>query len=382
MPRYSILLPTRNGASLLENCLRSILDQSYEDFELVVSDNASTDDTAAILDRYGADPRLTRIKQDELVDVTENWNRALARSSGDRISLIGDDDVLLPGYFERLDRLVEQHGDPDVLLHNASAFAFPGFANSATSAYAPTFYTPLPPLPSSGPMSAAQLRFIVDELFSFDFPIPLNMQTAVVKRSAAEHLPGGLFKPPFPDFYALAGLMLSDVSWAISPERLTVIGVSPKSFGRTVHSSTSGQSAKSYLGVASSFDRQLPGSEVMNGHYETLQLLKADFPGALDGTEISRVDYVWQQAYSWYVQRRLGSLQNRDVLERARLLDRADWAGLARLLARRLRPAKVLKSVRMGDRAMATLWPGMRPLPGVEDLGSFVAWVEAHHPRP
>jgi len=383
-PRYSVLLPTRNGASLLEGCLRSILDQDYEDFELIVSDNASEDSTQEILARHASDPRVTVLRQREPLGVTDNWNAAMAASSGERIALLGDDDALLPGYFQRADALLERHDDPDVLLFNGSAFAFPGFAGSLTSNYADPFYAPADPIPAEGVVTAGMRRRLVEHLFRFDFPIPLNMQTALVARRVVSKLPGDLFKPPFPDFYALIGLMLSDdVRWAISSERLVVIGVSPKSFGRTVHSSQSLQEAKRYLGVDSRFAGHLPGSEVMNGHHETLALLKADFGPALTGIEIDRNEYAWQQAYAWYVQRRLGSLTTKDVVQRARLLTLRDWIGLLKLLARRLRPGVVRRRVALGgDAATSALWPGMRPAPDVHDIPQFVAWIEARQPRP
>jgi glycosyltransferase involved in cell wall biosynthesis len=383
-PRYSILLPTRNGATLLEGCLRSILDQDYEDFELVISDNASEDATPEILARYASDPRVRLLRQPKPLGVTENWNAAMAASTGERIGLLGDDDALLPGYFERADALVARHGDPDVLLFNGSAFAFPGFAGSQVANYADPFYAPAAPIPAEGDLPAPVRRALVGHLFRFDFPIPLNMQTALVARRVVSKLPGELFKPPFPDFYALIGLMLSDdVRWAISPERLVVIGVSPKSFGRTVHSSQSLEKARSYLGIDPRFPGHLPGSEVMNGHYETLALLKRDFPSALAGVEIDRSEYAWQQAYSWYVQRRLGSLTSREVLARARLLAPADWAGLFKLLAKRLRPGALKRRMALGgEAATTTLWPGMRAAPDVEDIVQYVDWIEARQPRP
>ena len=89
MPRYSVLLPTRNGASLLEGTLRSVLDQPSEDFELVVSDNASDDGTAEILAEAAADPRLRVLRQPRPLGVTDNWNAALGAAEQLIINLGG-----------------------------------------------------------------------------------------------------------------------------------------------------------------------------------------------------------------------------------------------------------------------------------------------------
>jgi glycosyltransferase involved in cell wall biosynthesis len=376
MPRYGILLPTRNGASLLDGCVRSVLDQDYGDFELVISDNASDDGTGEILAGFASDPRVRLLRQDEPIGVTDNWNACLAACTSERLTLIGDDDLLLPGYFERVDALLERHDNPDVLLHNAYAFAFPGFAGSDVSQYDDSFCKPAPPLPAEGDVSAELRRGVVESLFRFDFPTPLNMQLANVTRAVLDALPGAQFKPPFPDFWALAGLMLRVDRWAMSPERLVVIGVSPKSFGQTVHSSGSLDKARAYLGVDPRFEGQLPGSEVMNGHYETLLQLKADFPTELAGVEIDRSEYAWQQVYSWYVQTRLGSLRARDAARRLGLLKPSDWVGLTRLLAKRLRPGVLKQRARLGgDSATSTLWPGMQPVPEVSNIVEFRDWV-------
>lgn len=383
MPRYSILLPTRNGASMLEGCVRSVLDQPYEDFELVISDNASDDATPEILARHAADPRVRLLRQHKPLDVTENWNACLAASSGDLLTLIGDDDLLLPGYFERLDALRARHGEPDVLMYNAYGFAFPGFVGSDVSQYDECFCKPVPPLPAEGELTPELRRGVVEALFHFDFPIPLNMQTAIVTRSALTGLPGGVFRPPFPDFWAFAGLMLKVDRWAMAPERLVVIGVSPKSFGQTVHSSGSLGKARGYLGIDPRFEGHLPGSEIMNGHYETLLALKADFGRDLTGIEVDRIDYVWQQAYSWYVQRRLGSLTTAEVARRLRLLSGREWLGLTRLFAKRLRPGALRRRLHLGgESAVSTLWPGLQPLPEVSDNVAFASWIEARQPRP
>jgi hypothetical protein len=377
-PRYSVLLPTRNGASLLEDCVRSILEQPYADLELIVSDNASQDGTREILERFAGDPRLEVVELAEAVDVTANWNVALARSRGERILLVGDDDLLLPGYFDRVDALFARHDDPDVLSYNAYAYAYPGFSGSAESHYADPFFETDPRVPRDGEIPPALRREIVAEMFHFVFPLALNMQTVVVSRRALDCLPAGLFREPFPDFYAINGLLLRCERWVNVEERLLVVGVSPKSFGRTLHSSSEQARGVGYLGIQTGFVGSLPGSEFLNGTHRCLLALQADFPAELAGLAIDRPEYVIQQAYAWYVQWRLGSLRPRQVLAMLRLLGSRDWPPLLRMLAARLHPAKLSRRLRI-DRAdpAPQLWPGMRPLPGVSDIAQFAAWVGA-----
>lgn len=375
--KLSILLPTRNGGSLLEPVIRSVLEQDCEDFELVVSNNASADATPEIIASFASDPRLRVVTLDEPVEVTDNWNRALDAATGDYVTLIGDDDLLLPGYFERVFGLLDEYEQPDSLIFNGYAYAFPGFAGAEHSHYADPFYAPQPILPADGLVDLATRRRVVAEMFCFRFPVHLNMQTSLVARRMLDRLPHGLFRPPFPDFYGLNAVMLVADRWAISSAKPVVVGVSPKSFGRTLHGREQGDGLR-YLGISTAFDGRLPGSEVMNGTHLTLVELGRDFPAALGATRIDRAEYVMAQAYTWYVHRRLGSLTTREVGARLRLLSARDWAGLARMSASRLSPAKLKGALRL-NRAepVADLWPGMLPLPEVSDIAQFARWLDA-----
>jgi len=376
--KFSLLLPTRNGGHLLGDVMRSVLDQPYADMELVVSNNASEDDTAAVLDSFAGDRRLQVTTLTESVEVTDNWRVALERSSGDYISLIGDDDMLLDGYFERAEALLERFDHPDVLSFNAFGFAFPGFAGSPHAHYANPFYSNDPSLPRESPIPLAQRMNVVRDMFSFRFPMHLNMQCTLVARRAIERLSDGLLKPPFPDFYGLNALLMRAQSWVHTDERLVVVGVSPKSFGRTIHSATEQGHGLDYLGIETGFPGQLPGSEIVNGTYRCLLELQRDYPHELVGVEIDRAHYVVQQVNAWYVQWRLGSLSSREVLERLRLVGGRDWVGFARLLAPRLTPGKLRSRLRI-DRSdpASQLWPGMRPLPEVSNIAEFAGWVAA-----
>ena len=50
--KFSVLLPTRNGGKYLKSCIESVLSQDYKDMELIVFDNANTDNTAEVVNSY------------------------------------------------------------------------------------------------------------------------------------------------------------------------------------------------------------------------------------------------------------------------------------------------------------------------------------------
>ena len=190
MTKYSILLPTRNGGAQLRGCIASVLCEPDEDFELIVSDNASDSETVAV--------------------------RALKR------------------------------------------------------------------------------------------------------------LPSHIFKPPFPDFYGLTALLITADTWAATDDRLVVIGVSPKSYGRTVHDARQQEAGRSYLGIAPAFKGWLPGSDIINGTYEVLLELLRDFPQELSTTSIDREAYVSSQVGSWITQYRAGHLSHHELAHRIGLLTISD----------------------------------------------------------
>jgi len=99
-----------NGARYLPQALRSILDQTFRDLELIVVDDASTDETAAILASCG-DPRLTVLRNEENRGLTRSLNAALAASRGTYIARQDADDRSLPDRLERQTRFLEEHRD-------------------------------------------------------------------------------------------------------------------------------------------------------------------------------------------------------------------------------------------------------------------------------
>ena len=97
LAKISIGLPVRNGLDTIERCLTSILGQTMEDFEVVVSDNASDDGTSEILSRYAAeDPRIKLEILERNIGQHPNMNRVFDRASAPLFRWISADDWLEP----------------------------------------------------------------------------------------------------------------------------------------------------------------------------------------------------------------------------------------------------------------------------------------------
>lgn len=88
--KISIIIATYNVSSCIEKCLDSILEQTYEDFEVVIVDGASTDDSLSIIKKY-TDPRLKLVSEPDK-GIYDAWNKGITLSSGDWLNFIGADD--------------------------------------------------------------------------------------------------------------------------------------------------------------------------------------------------------------------------------------------------------------------------------------------------
>lgn len=101
-PKVSIGLPVYNGERYLRAAVDSILSQDYTDFELIISDNASTDATEAICREYAArDGRIRYHRNEVNLGAAGNHNHSLALARGPFFKWASHDDVLLPGFLRR-----------------------------------------------------------------------------------------------------------------------------------------------------------------------------------------------------------------------------------------------------------------------------------------
>ena len=107
-PRVSVCIPVRNGADYIAECLESVLAQTFGDFELLVVDNCSTDDTETIVRRY-TDRRLRYIRNAKNLGLVGNANRCLQLASSEYVGLFHHDDVMLPENLARKVSVLDAH---------------------------------------------------------------------------------------------------------------------------------------------------------------------------------------------------------------------------------------------------------------------------------
>ena len=97
-----MIIPTRDRAETLPYTLRTALNQRSRRLEVIVSDNFSQDNTAAVV-RSFSDPRLRLINPGRRLSMSDHWDYALLQAAGDYVLFIGDDDGIVPGALDKLE---------------------------------------------------------------------------------------------------------------------------------------------------------------------------------------------------------------------------------------------------------------------------------------
>jgi glycosyltransferase involved in cell wall biosynthesis len=229
-----VLLPTRNRLELLKYAIETVRRQDYEDWEVIVSDNDSEEDVQGYI-RSLDEPRIKYYRTNEFVSVTDNWNNALEKSSGDYIIMLGDDDCLMKRYFTRIKDLAETYDNPDFIYTNAFIYAYPGVMPDFPDGFLQLYKCDALFNTAKEPywLGHSDAMGLVHKSMNFEVPFAYNMQHSVISRRFLDSLGsrGPFFQSPYPDFYASLVMFLKAKRILIYPQPLVIIGVSPKSFG-------------------------------------------------------------------------------------------------------------------------------------------------------
>jgi len=112
----SVVMATYNGDKYLEEQIESIYAQTYKNFEVIVVDDVSHDNTIQILERYKQKYGLKYFVNDENIGVTKNFEKAITLCKGEYIALVDQDDIWLP---KKLEVLHGNIGDASLIYSNA-----------------------------------------------------------------------------------------------------------------------------------------------------------------------------------------------------------------------------------------------------------------------
>lgn len=105
----SVVIPVYNGEPYIGKAIDSVLAQDFEDFELIIGDHSSTDNTLEIAKKYLSDSRVRIISTETGGYIGRSWNNVTSYASGTYIKLLCADDVLLDGTLERQVLLLESN---------------------------------------------------------------------------------------------------------------------------------------------------------------------------------------------------------------------------------------------------------------------------------
>ncbi len=112
VPVVSVGLPVFNGETFLEVAISSVLAQTYDDLELIICDNASTDRTAEICQDYAArDRRVRYFRNPENLGAAPNYNLAFSHARGRYFKWLAHDDRITPSYLAKTVRVLDERTD-------------------------------------------------------------------------------------------------------------------------------------------------------------------------------------------------------------------------------------------------------------------------------
>ena len=106
--KYSIIIPTFERANLLDETIQICLKQNYEDFEIIISNNASKDATKEILNKYKSNKKIFIFETEQKMSMQDHWAFAMKKAKGEYILFLGDDDGISFNFFKIIDNVLER----------------------------------------------------------------------------------------------------------------------------------------------------------------------------------------------------------------------------------------------------------------------------------
>lgn len=231
--KYSILIPTFNKAEYLKYTIQSVLNSNYKNFEVIISDDFSTDTTNNLITNLN-DDRVRLIKPPFKLKHVKNYEFLLKHANGEWITILGDDDGLLPNFFEKIDYELIKFPNVEVISTKPAFYYWHGVEDKYGDRVCDyqNFFEK-----SKIINSKLTLFLCLAGLFTRT-NVPMLYTTGLVKKSLIKKIKqksnNFFFHGVLPDYYSSVAILSYTNNFLRISEPLFWVGSSSKSVGRGI----------------------------------------------------------------------------------------------------------------------------------------------------
>ena len=244
--KYSILIPTFNRRKYLEKTLETILDQNYSNYELIVSDSGSSDDTWEYLQKLDY-TNLKIIKPEKKLSEVENFEFIINQAKGEWIVLIGDDDGVLPEFFTNIDEIIMKHPDVEAISSRSGYYYHENVQDLYGNRVISFNYL-------SGKISKVNskksLFFCLLGIYTRE-DVPMLYTSGVIKKSLVDKIKkksqNKFFHSIIEDYYSMVAILNETKSYVRCEKPLFWIGTSKSSSGRGLRIYENNENVEDFL---------------------------------------------------------------------------------------------------------------------------------------
>jgi len=229
MPKVSIVIPTRNRPHLLRIALQSALRQTWQDLEILVSDNyCGNEETRQVFESF-EDPRLRYVRTGRLLAMHDSWDFALSHAKGEYVTVLSDDSYFLCYAIESAMRAIAQH-KVDLAAWDTCRYYSPDWVERYLQNH---LCITKPPYSTLILSSQDVLRELFDLHLHLAARVPRFLNSICHQRLVARvlEIQGRMFVPPCPDYSAAASLLVNTDKYVFVGWPLGIDGATPRSIG-------------------------------------------------------------------------------------------------------------------------------------------------------
>lgn len=232
--KISIVVPTRCREANVLQIIKMLKNEVYSNWELIIFRNNANEQYLPF-EKFISDPRIRILETTLDLPVTESWNMAMTYSTGEYVVLLGDDDGILQGSLELINKLVNKFKKPEAIFSNILQFMHPGAKETFDSGGVNFIKTCDFLNHSNEPflLNDFQRKSIIDATLNLDRSFYFAVQPLVFRKDFSARIGSNekTFMSIFPDYFFSNLIFFNAKNLVLNPIPISFQGISTKSFG-------------------------------------------------------------------------------------------------------------------------------------------------------